>query len=131
MCTRTYRRYICGKKTRGPWHACAGQWAISVLPPPGSLQSNSSYQTGLQASYSHRAVLLPQDQSHSSEDWKWNRKVKMCLPPPLEILKTVFRIESGHLSPKALIHDQSAAHLPRKTMKSCRASVPLPPWDSN
>lgn len=53
------------------------------------------------------------------------------VPTPLGILKTVFRIESGHLGPKALIHDQSAAPLPHKTVTFCCASVPLSSWESN
>lgn len=47
--------------------------------------------------------------------------------PPLGVLNAVFRIETDHFSPKALIHDQSATHLPHKTMKFCSASVALPP----
>lgn len=49
----------------------------AFLPPPGTLQSNSSYQSA--------SILLdraiPQIQSHSSEDCKWNGKVEMCPPP--------------------------------------------------
>lgn len=78
------------------------------------------------------SILLPQSRSTPTGPKSFFRGLEMeqegkNVPlPRLEILKTVFRIESGHLSPKALIHDQSAAHRPHKTMKSCRASISPP-----